>query len=219
MHTQRIRCNYCNRRIPDTSVLCPNCQHNPRAFYWKRWHVFALVFAAILAAVGIFGLLGGGPIESVLGSFVPLGSGPTAIAQAPTPTRTPVTVVIVATSVPPSPTPPPPTLTPTDTPNPVPTEADCHHHGDAPSRVTPTHAAGYRYPDGNPRRAALVGLSDGRRADWTEKTRRASFPARRATTSQRVVPGASRLFGSRRDSNQLVRLYQRDRLSVSARSV
>jgi hypothetical protein len=117
--TQRIRCNYCNRRIPASSVVCPNCQRNPRAFYWKRWHVFLVLGIAALALVA-GAIFFAEDLRTVL---------PTGIALNPTPARTntraPITVVLVATRAPSTATrlPPSPTRenTPTVRPTDVPT--------------------------------------------------------------------------------------------------
>ncbi|MCC7163941.1 MAG: hypothetical protein IT331_15705 [Anaerolineae bacterium] len=111
--TQRIRCNFCNRRIPASSVVCPSCQRNPRAFYWKRRHVLVLV--AVLALVGLgalFVFLNGGGRDLVPASIALVAS-PTV----PTP-RPPITVVLVATPLPPTVTdvPPTPTMTATEPP-------------------------------------------------------------------------------------------------------
>ncbi|MCG3140680.1 MAG: hypothetical protein HDKAJFGB_01791 [Anaerolineae bacterium] len=129
----RIRCRYCARRIPAAATVCPNCQHNPRAFYWKRWHGVAAVIL-VLCALGILGsTLGADFIGSTLNEFEPfraiaLGATPTARATLP-----PITVIITATPrpttrVPVSPTQalvasstPAPTETPRFTATPTPT--------------------------------------------------------------------------------------------------
>lgn len=118
LHTPRIRCNYCERRIPASSVICPNCQRNPRAFYWKRSHV--LIILVILAlALGGAALL----FSNDLKSTVPIGL---ALNLSATPTRAdtrpPVTVILVATPLPGTPTNLPSTETrvvPTSTPSPT----------------------------------------------------------------------------------------------------
>lgn len=96
-HTPRIRCNYCARRIPASAAVCPNCQHNPRAFYWKRRHAFALLGAALCAAIIFFTTIGANFFGAPLKDFDPLrvivlGTTPTASA-----TLRPITVIITAT--------------------------------------------------------------------------------------------------------------------------
>jgi len=103
--TPRIRCNYCERRIHASSIVCPNCQRNPRAFYWKRWHVFVLLgIAAVLLIAAAFWY------ADDLRALVPTGLAlnPTVT---PTATRAPVAVVLVATPPPPTATRVPPTPT------------------------------------------------------------------------------------------------------------
>lgn len=113
--TPRIRCNYCARRIPASSVVCPHCQHNPRAFYWKRWHVFVLLFVLVIAAlVGLWFL--GDELGNAFRGAVALNATATV-----TSTRPPVTVIIVATRPPASATRVPPTATRAITATPRPT--------------------------------------------------------------------------------------------------
>jgi len=112
IHTSRIRCNYCGRRIPATSVVCPNCLRNPRAFYWKRWHVLLLGAVVLVAALSVFFLFPNvsGPIKSFFAQVQPTNI---ALATGTVPARTPspISVVIVATRPPASATVPPPTPT------------------------------------------------------------------------------------------------------------
>lgn len=110
MHTPRIRCNYCSRRILASSAVCPHCHHNPRAFYWKSSHLLLLLIPAVLllAAAGWFlredlNMLGVAP-----------GTSPTPIA--PALTSTPIRIVVVASPVPTTPTRVPPTATRTAIP-------------------------------------------------------------------------------------------------------
>lgn len=119
--TQRIRCNFCNRRIPASSVVCPNCQRNPRAFYWKRKHVVALVAILVLLGLGAaFFLLNNA------GNPLPTGLALVASPTVSTP-RPPITVVLVATQIPSTltavPTTEPATETATPTEPPPTTEA------------------------------------------------------------------------------------------------
>lgn len=92
--TPRIRCNYCNRRIPASSVICPNCHRNPRAFYWRTRYT---IIAAILSLL----VLGGLAILAVntLGTPAPQSAALSATATA-TETRAPMTVIVVATRAP-----------------------------------------------------------------------------------------------------------------------
>jgi hypothetical protein len=101
IHTPRIRCNYCSRRIPATSVVCPHCQRNPRAFYWKREHVIALLVVVVaLLGLGLFFLtIGANVLGSVLNGFQPVAT-TVAIAPSPAATRGPITVILVATRSP-----------------------------------------------------------------------------------------------------------------------
>lgn len=122
--TPRIRCNYCSKRIPASAVVCPNCHRNPRAFYWKRAHVFLILGSAaivLLAALFLFR----NEIQRVL---------PASIALLPTATRTntrpPITVIITATPRPATQTAVPPTATRGNTPTTTPTNT-----------ITPTQAA------------------------------------------------------------------------------
>ncbi len=121
--TPRIRCHYCSRRIAASSVVCPNCQHNPRAFYWKRWHVVVLVVVALLALVIFFSTIGANVIGSALKGFEPF----RAIAIVATPTlhatRPPITVIITATPRPATKSPVPPTSTMVSSATPRPTDA------------------------------------------------------------------------------------------------
>jgi hypothetical protein len=135
MHTPRIRCNYCDRRIPANLVVCPNCQRNPRAFYWRRWHVVVLVLLLAVCALGYFAYSGGADFGNMLGSFVALANTATPPARTATPTRPPVTVVIVATRPPNTATRVPPTATRRpNTATPIPPTAP------PSSTITPTRA-------------------------------------------------------------------------------
>lgn len=134
-HTPRIRCRYCARRIPASAAICPNCQHNPRAFYWKRGHVVALALGALLALALFLTTLGADFMLSAWDNFKPFAA---VIPVTPTraPTRPPITVIITATPRPatkssaaststrvttntPRPTEPPFTATPTRTLTPL----------------------------------------------------------------------------------------------------
>jgi hypothetical protein len=117
LHTPRIRCNYCERRIPASSVVCPNCQRNPRAFYWKRQHVLLLLGVLALVLIGA-ALLFADDLLRLLPASIALNPAPTATRAN---TRPPVTVVLVATSLPrtSTPVPPPATAAPTATPAPT----------------------------------------------------------------------------------------------------
>jgi len=123
IHIHRIRCNYCGRRIPASSVVCPNCHHNPRAFYWRRWHVVVLLI--LLACV-----LGAGAwlYRNQLSAALPISLAfQSTITPTPTFTHVPITVIILATRPPATatflptrtPTRVPPTLTPTPTSSPT----------------------------------------------------------------------------------------------------
>lgn len=90
----RIRCNYCRRRIPASSVICPNCNRNPRAFYWRTSYT---VFAAILILLVLGGLVT--LVLNTLGSAAPQIAAFSATATA-TETRAPMTVIVVATREP-----------------------------------------------------------------------------------------------------------------------
>jgi hypothetical protein len=137
--TPRIRCNYCGRRILASSILCPNCQRNPRAFYWKSWHIpiVLVVLALILGGAAFY-------LAPDLSQLLPA-----SIALNPTPTRTntrpPVTVVLVATRPPATATPVPPTPTHTATrvPTRVPTAtaAPSETRTPAPAEPVPTETA------------------------------------------------------------------------------
>ncbi len=122
MHTPRIRCNYCGRRIPASSVVCPHCQRNPRGFFWKRWHVGVLALV-LLAVAGIAAIvLGQEGISTALGSIQPIQVALGATTATPTFTKAPLTIVIVATQPASTPTLLPPTntpLPPTETPSPT----------------------------------------------------------------------------------------------------
>lgn len=114
--TPRIRCSYCSHRIPASSVLCPNCQRNPRAFYWKRRHVLILLAALFVALIAA-----GYWFRTDLGKLVPTGLTliPTATRAF---TRTPITIVLIATRPPATQTrvaAPPPTLPNTAVPPPT----------------------------------------------------------------------------------------------------
>lgn len=117
--TPRIRCTYCNRRIAASSVVCPNCQRNPRAFYWKRQHVVLLlgVLALVLGGAAFYF---SNDLKALLPSGIALSATTTPPASV---SRTPVAVVIVATNPPPSATRLPPTATRALTPTPRPTES------------------------------------------------------------------------------------------------
>lgn len=145
-HTPRVRCKYCSKRIPASAVVCPNCQRNPRAFYWKRGQILLFVLFLLLVLGGVISFFSG-DLQSLA---------PVQLALFPTPTRSPsrppITVILVATARPSLPptrvpatskpantvTPTRPTLTPTasftptriprapgttDTPSPIPTRA------------------------------------------------------------------------------------------------
>lgn len=134
IHTSRIRCNYCDRRIPVSAVVCPNCQRNPRAFYWKRWHVVLLAVVILAAAVTAFFLAPN--LRGAVTRFL-AGAQPTLATAQPTPsaTATSITVVLVATRPPSTATHPAPTLTrvrPTTTQTPTNT---------ATFAITPTRPA------------------------------------------------------------------------------
>jgi hypothetical protein len=123
-HTLRIRCNYCSRRIPASAVVCPNCHHNPRAFYWKRWHVVVLAVVVLLALAVFFLPFGANVIGSARKGFNPFRSAALGASPTPRATLVPITVIITATPRPPTRTsippttalpnsPPPPTAAPT----------------------------------------------------------------------------------------------------------
>ena len=173
--TPRIRCHYCSRRILASAVVCPNCQHNPRAFYWKRWHVIVLIVLALLASAIFFSTVGANFARSALNGFEPF----RAIAIAATPTahatRPPITVIITATPRPAtkSPVPPTPVIVPSATPRPT----------DVP-QVTPTPTHTLTQISGPPRATAtftsiptaipvpppkLVSPSDGERVQGGNK--------------------------------------------------
>lgn len=118
--TPRIRCNYCNRRIPAYSVVCPNCQRNPRAFYWKRWHILPLLLILALALAAFFLTIGANFVGSALNGFKPF-TASVFVNPTPTFTRAPITVIIVATRKPATATRVVPTAVRTDTPTPSPT--------------------------------------------------------------------------------------------------
>lgn len=95
LHTARIRCNYCSKRIPASSIVCPNCQRNPRAFYWKRGQVALLVLGLVIV-LGAAAWFFGRDLTKLLPASVALN--PTA-SPSPTPRR-PITVILVATARP-----------------------------------------------------------------------------------------------------------------------
>src|ERR1700686_5296337 len=95
LHTPRIRCNYCSKRIPASSIVCPNCQRNPRAFYWQRGQVVLLVLVLVVV-VGVAALFFGRELKNLLPASIALN--PTA-SPSPTPHR-PITVILVATARP-----------------------------------------------------------------------------------------------------------------------
>ncbi len=103
--TPRIRCNYCSKRIPASSVVCPNCQRNPRAFYWKRAHLLLLLGFVLIAL-----LVGALYFANDLQKLVPANLALNATATR-TVTRAPITVILVATNVPVTQTRVPPTPT------------------------------------------------------------------------------------------------------------
>lgn len=115
--TPRIRCNYCSRRIPASAVVCPNCQHNPRAFYWKRWHVFVLLFGLAILALGGVWFFGKDLGKAFSAALV---LNPTATTTA---TRAPITVIIIATRPPATATRVPPAATRANTATPRPTDS------------------------------------------------------------------------------------------------
>ncbi len=75
-------------------MTCPNCQRNPRAFYWKRWHGLVLLILLLVVLGGVASYF-----QNDLKQFIP-----NSIALNPTPTRTntrpPITVILVATRPP-----------------------------------------------------------------------------------------------------------------------
>ncbi len=118
----RIRCRYCSRRIPASAAVCPNCQHNPRAFYWKRRHGAVLALAALLALVILWFTLGANFFGSAFHEFDPsrlLALGATPTTQ---PTLPPITKIITATPRPATKTPVAPTPALVLSPTPPPTE-------------------------------------------------------------------------------------------------
>ncbi len=51
MHIQRIRCHYCNRRVPANVTVCPNCQHDPRGLYLNLRLFLGLAGLVLLGVV------------------------------------------------------------------------------------------------------------------------------------------------------------------------
>lgn len=89
-------------------MVCPNCQHNPRAFYWKRWHGIVILLAALLALAVFFSTVGANLLSSALNGFQPFTA---LVAASPTARATlrPITVIITATPRPATHTPVAPT--------------------------------------------------------------------------------------------------------------
>lgn len=120
MHTPRIRCNYCGRRIPASSVVCPNCQRNPRGFYWRRGKVLVLLAGVLLVILLAYFLQSSGILSFPLNGLQGIQVASAGVTATATFTRAPITVVLVVTPQPATAT-APPTLAPsepTDTPEP-----------------------------------------------------------------------------------------------------